>query len=67
MFAGRIDARRVKRTSLGVWSREDVKLNTFSGEKVGTVEIKAKAEARKRALRALRTYGGVGRTGKGEL
>lgn len=40
VLLGLREARRVKRTSVGVCSREDVMINMFSGEKVGRVEMK---------------------------
>jgi len=40
VWFGRSEARRVKRTSLGVWRREEVRVRMFSGEKRGRVEMK---------------------------
>lgn len=37
----------------------------FSGAKLGKVEIRAKRQETKRMLRAVKTYGGSGRTGMG--
>ena len=52
MFPGRSEAKRLKSTSEGVWSREEVSVKTLSGEKVGRVEIRAKVAATKRMLMA---------------
>lgn len=40
MWFGRREVRRVKRTSVGVCKREEVRVRMFSGEKVGRVEIR---------------------------
>ena len=64
---GRIRPRRVKRTSLGVWRREDVTANMFSGERKGRVQIKAMEAVMKRMLRARKTGTGVARIGTGEV
>lgn len=42
----------MKRTSLEVWRREEVRVKMFSGEKRGRVERRARREDRKRRLRA---------------
>ena len=60
---GRKAERRVKRTSLGIWRREDVREKTFSGEKKGRVVMRKAEAVRKRITRARETFAGVGRMG----
>ena len=60
---GRKAERRVKRTSVGIWRREDVRLNMFSGEKKGRVLMRKAEAVMKRIMRARETLGGTGRIG----
>ena len=47
----RTSLKRVKRTSLGVCSLDDVSLKMFSGLKLGNVDMKARTAETKRMLR----------------
>jgi len=49
----RVCARRVKRTSLGVCSRDCVMVKIFSGAKYGRVEMRASRAEMKRMLKDL--------------
>ena len=60
---GRKAERRVKRTSVGIWRREEVKENMFSGEKTGRVLMRKARAVRKRIMRARETLGETGRMG----
>lgn len=53
----------MKRTSVGICSRDAVKENTFSGENIGRVFIRNVIEVMKRMSKARCTAGGIGRTG----
>jgi len=66
VWFGRREARRVKRTSLGVCRREEVRVRMFSGEKAGRVEMKYIVAERKRRLRDRRMAGGMGVIGSEE-
>lgn len=59
-WLGRMRPRRVKRTSLGVCSRDEVRVNMFSGEKKGKVKTKAMTAEIKRILRPLNAADGTG-------
>ena len=52
--------RRVKRTSLEVWRREEVKVKMLSGAKEGRVEMRAMTAETKRMVRDLETGLGIG-------
>jgi hypothetical protein len=60
---GRRAERRVKRTSLGIWRREEVRENMFSGEKKGRVLMRKAKAVKKRIMRARETFEGTGRIG----
>ena len=53
----------MKRTSVGIWRRETVTENMFSGEKAGRVFTRNDSEVTKRIKRARCTAGGIGRMG----
>lgn len=53
----------MKRTSVGIWRREEVRENMFSEEKKGTVLMRKAVAVRKRMMRARETLAGTGRTG----
>lgn len=65
--SGRTRLRRVKRTSLGVCKRDEVRVNMFSGEKKGRVEMRAKRAEIKRMFRPRNEEVGVDRIGSGEV
>lgn len=48
---GRSAARRAKRTSVGIWSLDDVSLKMFGGRKYGRVLRKKKTAEMKRMFR----------------
>ncbi len=58
---GRRAERRVKRTSVGIWRREDVREKMFSGAKTGRVLRRKETEVMRSMVRARRTAGGAGR------
>lgn len=58
---GRRAERRVKRTSVGVWMRDCVRVKMFSGLKRGRVFSRKMADATKRIVRARTTCEGTGR------
>lgn len=60
---GRRADRRVKRTSVGIWRREEVREKMFSEEKSGRVFMREAAAVRKRIVRARDTLAGTGRMG----
>lgn len=60
---GRKAESRVKRTSVGICRREDVRENMFSGEKKGSVFMRKAEAVMKRIIRARETLGGTGRMG----
>lgn len=59
--------RRVKRTSLEVWRREEVVVKMFSGAKYGWVEMRARRAEMKRMVRDLETDLGIGCTRTGAV
>lgn len=62
VWSGRRAERRVKRTSGGVWRREEVRVIMFSGARKGMVERKARRAERKSMFRECRTARGRGVT-----
>jgi len=66
VWEGRREATRVKRTSLGVCRREEVRVRIFSGEKGGRVESRYIRAERKRRFRERRIGGGMGVMGSEE-
>ena len=52
----------MKRTSTGIWRREEVRENMFSGEKKGRVRRRKVPVTTKRIRRAREIKGGTGRT-----
>lgn len=61
---GRMAERRVKRTSVGIWRREEVVLKMSSCEKIGRESMMKELTRRKRRRRArvsLRDRGRIGR------
>lgn len=52
VWFGRRAERRVKRTSWGVWRREEVRVRMFSGVKGGRVNRRERREERKRMFKA---------------
>ena len=59
--AGRSAESRVKRTSVGVWIRDWVRVKMFSGLKMGRVLRRKMADVTKRIVRARTTWGGTAR------
>ena len=60
---GRSAERRVKRTSVGIWSREEVRVKMLVGEKRGRVLRRKTTVVMARIRRARETLGGMGRMG----
>lgn len=62
-LSGRSEASRVKSTSVGIWRREDVRLNRFSGARGGKARTKRAKEMVVRIVRARKADPGSGRIG----
>ena len=60
---GRKAKRRVKRTSVGICRRDEVRLNMFSGENRGSVLTRKAVAVMKSIIRAREILGGTGRIG----
>ena len=61
--AGRSAERRVKRTSVGICRRDEVRLNMFSAENRGRVLTRKAVAVMKSIMRAREIFGGMGRMG----
>jgi hypothetical protein len=61
--SGGREERRVKRTSVGIWRREDVRVKMLGGEKGGRVLRRNARLVIVRIRRARETLGGTGRMG----
>ena len=61
--SGRRAERRVKRTSVGIWRREEVRVKMLVGEKGGRVLRRKARVVIVRIRRARETLGGMGRMG----
>ncbi len=61
--SGRRAERRVKRTSVGIWRREEVRVKMFGGENRARVFRRNARVVIVRIRRARETFGGMGRMG----